>query len=232
MHEVLQFLRLEGSRTEVLPVWEALLAITVAYVCSLIVGMVYRWTHRAVGYSPAYTQTLVLVSMVTALIMIVIGSNIARAFSLVGALSIIRFRNAIKETRDVGYIFFAMAAAMAAGTRFYTLAFAATALISLYVLLVDYFGFGSRAIQPERLLKVRLTAGVDPLTILEPTFETLFSSWSIVMLETTQQGLSIDAVFSVRRLDKVSPADVINSVQALDGNPKVTYHLGLDAQEV
>ena len=194
--------------------------------------MVYRWTHRSIGYSPAYTQTLVLVSMVTALIMIVIGSNIARAFSLVGALSIIRFRNAIKETRDVGFIFFAMAAAMAAGTRFYTLAISATALISLFVILVDYFGFGARAIQPERLLKVRLTAGSDPLKVLEPSFEKLFDSWNLVLLETTKQGLSVDAVFSVRRLESVSPTQVIEAIQGLDGNPKVTYHLGLDTQEV
>ena len=54
-------------------------------------------------------QTLVLLGMVISLIMLVVGSNIARAFALVGALSIIRFRNAIKETRDVGFIFLVMA---------------------------------------------------------------------------------------------------------------------------
>jgi len=52
-------------------------------------------------------------SMVTGLIMLIIGSNIARAFSLVGALSVIRFRNAVKETRDIGFMFLAMAIGMA-----------------------------------------------------------------------------------------------------------------------
>ena len=85
-----------------------------------MIGLVYRLTHRGISYSQSYVQTLVMMGMVVSLIMLVVGSNIARAFALVGALSIIRFRNAIKETRDVGFIFFAMAIGMATGTRFYT----------------------------------------------------------------------------------------------------------------
>jgi len=76
-----------------------------AFLLTALVGLVYRITHRGVSYSQSYVQTLVLMGVVVALIMMIVGSNIARAFSLVGALSIIRFRNAVKETRDVGYIF-------------------------------------------------------------------------------------------------------------------------------
>ena len=106
MNEVLRFLNMESGQGSVLGLWEVLIALGLTYACSLIIGMVYRYTHRSPSYSQGYVHSLVLTSMVTALIMLVIGSNLARAFSLVGALSIIRFRNAVKETRDVGYIFF------------------------------------------------------------------------------------------------------------------------------
>ena len=84
--------------------FDVAVALTLSFVLSSLIGWVYRYTHRNVSYSQSYVQTLVIVGMVIALIMLVVGSNIARAFALVGALSVVRFRNAIKETRDVGFI--------------------------------------------------------------------------------------------------------------------------------
>lgn len=232
MDEFLRFLQLQGGQSDTLPVWEALIAILVAAFCASLICQVYRWTHEELAYSPSYTRTLLLIAMVTTLIMVVIGSNIARAFSLVGALSIIRFRNAIKETRDVGFIFFTMAISMAAGTRFYLLSIAATALICAVTLVAHHFDFGGRTRAPERLLKVRMANGGDPVLILEPIFEKLFDHWSLVLLETARQGLAVDAVFSVRRKDGVSASTVLEKIQELDGNPKVSYHLGLEADEI
>ena len=87
-------------------------------------------THRGTSYTQSFVFTLVLNGMVVALVMLIVGLNIARAFSLVGALSIIRFRNAVKETHDVGFIFFTMAIGMAVGTQFYTLAIVGPIVIS------------------------------------------------------------------------------------------------------
>src|SRR4030065_2109523 len=109
------------------------------FVLTALVGLVYRITHRGVSYSQSYVQTLVLMGVVVALIMMIVGSNIARAFSLVGALSIIRFRNAVKATRDVGFIFLVMALGMGVGTRFYLLPLIATVVISLMIILMTRF---------------------------------------------------------------------------------------------
>ena len=76
------------------------IALSLSFVLSAMIGWVYRMTHRNISYSQSYVQTLVILGMIISLIMLVVGSNIARAFALVGALSVIRFRNAIKETRD------------------------------------------------------------------------------------------------------------------------------------
>ena len=70
------------------------MAMLLSFVLCSIVGLTYRMTHRGISYSQSYVQTLVLMGMVVSLVMLVVGSNIARAFSLVGALSIVRFRNA------------------------------------------------------------------------------------------------------------------------------------------
>ena len=99
---------------------DVLLSLSLSLICSLVVAWVYRNTHKNISYSQSYVQTLIILGMLITLIMLIVGSNIARAFALVGALSVVRFRNAIKETRDVGFIFLVMGIGMACGTRFYS----------------------------------------------------------------------------------------------------------------
>ncbi|HDR00102.1 MAG TPA: DUF4956 domain-containing protein [candidate division WOR-3 bacterium] len=110
--------------------------IAVAFLCSFFIAFIYRKTYRGPGYSVAYTHTLILLSMTTAVVIMVIGNNLARAFGLVGAMSIVRFRHAVKNTQDIVYIFFALAVGMAAGVGFYTIAIVGTLFISLVIYLL------------------------------------------------------------------------------------------------
>ena len=119
MDELLKDLERTGHLTSSLSFFDVTTALCLSFALSLVIAWIYRATHQGVSYSQQYVHTLVLMGTVVALIMLIIGSNVARAFALVGALSIIRFRNAVKETRDVGFIFLVMALGMAVGTRFY-----------------------------------------------------------------------------------------------------------------
>ena len=127
MDELVKEVERFKDATSAFTLTDVAMVLGLSFLLSYIFGAVYRFTHRGTSYSQSFAQTLVLMGMVTALIMLVIGSNIARAFSLVGALSVIRFRNAVKETRDVGFMFLTMALGMACGTRFYMLAIFASA---------------------------------------------------------------------------------------------------------
>lgn len=113
----------------------------------------YRSTHRGATYSVAFLHSLFLLSACTTLIMIVIGSNIARAFSLVGALSIIRFRTAMKDPRDVGFVFAVLAVGMACGTGFYGAAIVFTVFVCGLMLLLGYLNVGE-ASSTEAVLRV------------------------------------------------------------------------------
>src|SRR5688572_33406683 len=124
MDELISEMERFKDATSVFTLTDVAIVLSLSFTLSIIFASVYRFTHRGTSYSQSFAQTLVMMGMVTALIMLIIGSNIARAFSLVGALSVIRFRNALKETRDVGFMFLTMAVGMACGTRFYMLAIA------------------------------------------------------------------------------------------------------------
>ena len=139
-------------------IWDISLVLALSFGLALIIGKTYQMTHKGISYSQGNVQTYVLMAVIISLIMLIIGSNIARAFSLVGALSIVRFRNAVKESRDVGFVFWAMAIGMACGTRFYAQAVLATVTIAVFVFIMHYFNFFARTVR-ERILLVEVDAG-------------------------------------------------------------------------
>lgn len=101
---------------------EIIINILISLACSFFITFIYRISYKGPGYSDSFVNSIIFLSLITTLVIMVIGNNLARAFGLVGAMSIIRFRTAIKETLDIVYIFFGLAIGMAAGVGYHRLA--------------------------------------------------------------------------------------------------------------
>jgi len=101
---------------------EIVLNLIVALIAGIIISVFYRKSYSGPGYQASFVNSLILLVIITAIVIMVIGNNLARAFGLVGAMSIIRFRTAVKETQDIMYIFFSLAIGMAVGVSQYGLA--------------------------------------------------------------------------------------------------------------
>ena len=110
----------------------------VIFALSLVIFAVYKLTTKRVNYYSNFAIVLVLTSVVTGIIMMIIESNLALSLGMVGALSIIRFRSAIKDPVDTGYIFWAVAIGISAGTGNFILAVIATLLISIFVIAFSF----------------------------------------------------------------------------------------------
>jgi uncharacterized membrane protein YhiD involved in acid resistance len=219
------FLAALQDTTEVFTSYDIVLTIVLSFVLSLLIGYVYQRTHRGVAYSQSYVQTVVLMAMVVGIIMLVIGSNIARAFTLVGALSIVRFRNAVKETRDVGYIFFAMAIGMACGTRFYLLAVIATVVICALLWAMDHFNFFAKE-SASHLLKIRLPADMPYATLFESLFARYLNRYELVAMETVQAGTLLELVYSVELKRGADVQAFLSELATLNDNNKVVLVTG------
>ncbi|MFP4621997.1 MAG: DUF4956 domain-containing protein [Bacteroidales bacterium] len=115
--------------------------ILVALVCGFLIALLYKYTYKGLNYSSAFTISLVMLTMITAIVIMVIGNNLARAFGLVGAMSIIRFRTAVKDASDIMFIFFALAIGLAAGVELYPVAFLGTLMVGAVYILVSRFPF-------------------------------------------------------------------------------------------
>lgn len=105
--------------------------LVVSLICGLLISLFYRLTYRGPGMSYSFINSLIVLALITSVVIMVIGNNLARAFGLVGAMSIIRFRTAIKETQDIIFIFFSLAIGMASGVGLHALALASTIFIGL-----------------------------------------------------------------------------------------------------
>ncbi len=120
-----------------------LLTLVMAGTLSVLVAIVYMISHRQRGYKQTFVQSLVLLSTIVAAVMMVIGNNLAGAFGLVGAVSIIRFRTKVGNPRDTAYIFLAISVGMACGLQQYMVAVIATFFLGGMLLLFWRFDFGS-----------------------------------------------------------------------------------------
>jgi len=120
-----------------------LLSLLLAFVLGQVMAWVYYFTHSGLSYSRSFVQSLVLVTIVIAMVMAVIGDNIIRAFGLMGALAIIRFRNVVKDTRDIVFIFCALVVGMAAGSQRYAIAVVGVIMLSVTAIYLYLTAFGT-----------------------------------------------------------------------------------------
>ncbi|MDR1692198.1 MAG: DUF4956 domain-containing protein [Oscillospiraceae bacterium] len=134
MSRLLELLR-ETPQVESLSSEHILFTLSVAAVCGLIIYLVYRFFGRSVLYSAGFNLLNVMVCLVTAFIILTIGANLVLSLGMVGALSIVRFRAAIKDPLDVGFLFWAVAAGLTAGARLYLVALVSTAFIAAVFIL-------------------------------------------------------------------------------------------------
>lgn len=183
-NEILQQLTWLQDLTSSFSMLDVTLWLTLSFILTSLIWLLYMKTHKWTSYTQSFVHTLVLMWMIVAVIMLIVWSNIARAFSLVWALSIIRFRNAVKETRDVGFIFFAMAIWMAMWTKFYLLWIMATAVISTALLIMYKFNWYAKPVTSQ-VLKIQIDSNKE--------FEKLFDD-VLVKYTISSELISIDSV--------------------------------------
>lgn len=130
-----QLMNYFSSNTGALTLEDIILNFLVASVLSVVIYLSYRLAHSGASYSAKFNVSLVMLTLVTTLVMNVIGNNIALSLGMVGALSIVRFRTAIKDPRDTAYIFWCIAVGICCGVSEYMIGGIGTTVIFLFMVL-------------------------------------------------------------------------------------------------
>lgn len=212
-------------------VMDVVLVLVLSFALSAFIGWIYKSTHRGTSYTQSFVFTLVLNGMIVALVMLIVGSNIARAFSLVGALSIIRFRNAVKETRDVGFIFFTMAVGMAVGTRFYLLAVIATTFISLIILLMSRFDWYAREMSSQ-ILRIQIADGTPFNALFDKAFVKYTRASDLISVDSVHSGMLTELTYSIGMKRSSQIEEFLDEIKKLNGGNKVTLIAGYNGTDL
>lgn len=210
---------------------DVVVGLVLGFILLAAIGWLYKRTHKGTSYTQSYVHTLIMMGLVVDIIMLIVGSNIARAFSLVGALSIIRFRNAVKEIRDIGFIFFAMAIGMAMGTRFYLLAIVATGVIGSLIFIMYEFDWFARPAMSQ-ILKIQLDKDVDFEELFDKVFVKYTQSADLIGIDSVRSGTVTELVYSVVPKKKVNRHEFIQSIKTLNGNQKVFLVTGYNTTDL
>src|SRR5690242_5334625 len=142
--------------------WDVVVRLVLALFFGGAVAWVYCRSRRSEPLSPSFPTTLVLLSVLIAMVTQVIGDNVARAFSLVGALSIVRFRTVVRDTQDTAFVIFAVVVGMAVGASDPWVAVVGISVVSLAAFLTMHRSTAaSAAADAPFRLDLRVATGYD-----------------------------------------------------------------------
>jgi uncharacterized membrane protein YhiD involved in acid resistance len=194
--------------------------LVLATLLGLAIAWVYRRARPANGEAESFGVTLVLLTILIAMVTQVIGDNVARAFSLVGALSIVRFRTVVRDTQDTAYVIFAVAIGMAMGANHPSVALCGLAVVGVTALLLRRRTATPPAPVDERLpfhLHVRMALGQDADALLGSTLDQFVAARRLVSVTTARQGMSIDASYHAALRDEGHASELVNALNRIDG---------------
>ena len=197
---------------------DILINLSLAFIFGMVVALVYNRTHKGLSYSQSFMLTLVFVSIIVAMVMMVIGNNLSRAFALVGALSIIRFRTVLKDTKDMTYIFLALAAGMASGTSSYFLGLAGVTFFAVVAFVLNATNFGS-LYKTEFILRFRVPSGGGaPHSAVIDEFT---KSASMLHVEPSGDNETVKMTFDILMRKEKNPEDLTDRLAKIDGVAEV-----------
>ena len=197
-----------------LSVGTILVTLLTATACGLIVYLVYRFFYRGVVYSDNFNILLVLTTVVTAFIIMTISANIVLSLGMVGALSIVRFRAAVKDPLDIGFLFWGIAAGITAGAQLYWVALIGTICIAIIYILLTIF----KKEKKSYLLIVRYGAK-DEMNV-----NGLLGNMKYKLKNKTQTGERIELTIEVKiKNNDVSYVSRFNEIEGVESVTMLEY---------
>ena len=194
--------------------------LAVACFCGVLLSWLYRRTYRGSSYSMTFDRALVTLTIITAIVIMVIGNNLARAFGLVGAMSIVRFRTAVKDAQDLVFIFFALVVGLASGVGLHALALGGTFFVGGVIAVMAKMNYGALD-QRELVVQLRCdtTAGQEPASICTPVLDQFCSQFNLIGARSADKDRALEVTVYVRLKSPGSAATLTSQLAAL---PHVT----------
>lgn len=210
-----------GTNIDILSI---LTTVIVSFVLQLLISFVYIKTHRGKNYSQSFVETIVILGVVISVIIIAIGNNVARAFSLGGALSIIRFRSSMRDPKDIAFIFFAMATGLVCGGKLFLPAITFTVVVCGIIMLLYRINFGLNK-SVIKTLRISIPESMNYDGLFDDVLKGYVEEFTLMSVTTINMGTMFELKYSIREKDKINEKEFIDEIRIRNGNLRVSVTL-------
>lgn len=188
-----------------------------AVMLGLIISLAYIKTNKKNGYSSNFPTTLIMLPVIIAIIILLVGNNIATAFSLAGAFSIIRFRSAPGDPKDIAYVFFTLAVGLTCGMGYIGYAILFTIILCALMIILDLTKFGA---SKSKTMQLKITVPED--LNYEDAFDEILSnyttSWRIENIRTRDFGALFELSYKINLKQDINQKTFIDDLRCRNGN--------------
>lgn len=202
----------------------SLIVIASSIILGLMISFSYMKTNKKSGYNSGFITTLVMLPLIISIIILLVGNNVARAFSLAGAFSIIRFRSAPGDPKDISYVFFTLAVGLTCGMGYIGYAVIFTVILCSLMILLDSLKFG---ISNEKTMLLKITVPED--LNYEDAFEEILnkyaSSWRLDRIRTRDFGALFELNYKINLYENTSHKKFIDDLRCRNGNLNISLTL-------
>jgi uncharacterized membrane protein YhiD involved in acid resistance len=212
MNELYQFI---SNYTEPVTMKTVLLSLLLSFGLAQAIAATYVWTFRGMSYSRSFVLTIAMGAVIACTLMLAINNSIAAGLGIAGSLAIIRFRTALRDPRDMVFVFASMAAGIASGLRVHLAAVLGTALFCVSVFLLTKAEFG-RQRKFDGLLRFQLPIKTAEGAI-SPILSQHTSHFALVSMREAAQGQMLERAYQVQLPDQEDRAHLLHDLEALPG---------------
>ncbi|MBQ4086687.1 MAG: DUF4956 domain-containing protein [Clostridia bacterium] len=211
------FANVAADPAETFSVTAAILTFLFSALSGVLIGLTYRFTNREANVHQNFVLTLFMLPVIMSVIILFVGSNVARAFSLAGTVSIIRFRSTAGDPKEIGYVFFSVAAGLACGVGFYVYGFLFVVLLCAVMLLLEKIGFGAGKCAM-RMLKITVPESMNYADAFSEVFENFTDTAKLYGVKTADLGSVFVLTYHVVLKKDTDEKSFIDAVRCLNGN--------------
>jgi len=197
--------------------YDIILSLLLAFLLGQVLAWVYYATHSGLSYSRSFVQSLIMITVVVAMVMTVIGNSIITAVGLMGALAIIRFRNIIKDTRDISFIFCSLVVGMATGSQRYMTAIVGTVILCLIALYLYMTGFGTH--QPHNgFLRFSFRGHIGPRHPIPGILKRFCGSFTLISAQDSGFGTAeVEYAYQLMIRNAATNAEMLSALKKVEG---------------
>ena len=198
-----------------------LMALGSALVLGVFTSLIYMKTHKDKNPSQSFALTLVMIPAVIAVIVLLVGSNIARAFSLAGVFAIIRFRSAPGDPKDIAFVLLSMAIGLSCGMGYIGYAVVVALVLGLSMILLDAVKFGKNR-STAKLLRITIPENLDYQDAFNDIMAKYTTRYNLSKVKTTDLGSLYELVYSLSTRDDLKEKDFLDELRCRNGNLNIT----------